>query len=132
MVKAPVFPARPGGFRVGAPEPLCTPSRSLNPESGQHRAATGSFSFAGHLVVWADVSRLGSRHHGRGGLEVTVVRAALVQTTWRGNYVGEKGDPHKPELIIRDLDLDLIGTVRERWAFYRDRRPDAYDDLVRP
>jgi len=63
---------------------------------------------------------------------VTVVRAALVQTTWRGNYVGEKGDPHKPELIIRDLDLDLIGTVRERWAFYRDRRPDAYDDLVRP
>ncbi|HEY6742869.1 MAG TPA: nitrilase-related carbon-nitrogen hydrolase, partial [Lapillicoccus sp.] len=49
-----------------------------------------------------------------------------------GNYVGDKGDPHKPELIVRDLDLDLIQTVRERWAFYRDRRPDAYDDLVTP
>jgi len=49
-----------------------------------------------------------------------------------GNYVGDKGDPHKPELIVRDLDLDLIQTVRERWAFYRDRRPEAYDDLVRP
>jgi len=49
-----------------------------------------------------------------------------------GNYVGDKGDTHQPELIIRDLDLDLIQTVRERWAFYRDRRPDAYDDLVRP
>ncbi len=49
-----------------------------------------------------------------------------------GNYVGDKGDAHKPELIIRDLDLDLIQTVRERWAFYRDRRPDAYDDLVTP
>ena len=47
-----------------------------------------------------------------------------------GNYVGDKGDAHKPELIVRDLDLDLIQTVRERWAFYRDRRPDAYDDLV--
>ena len=49
-----------------------------------------------------------------------------------GSYVGEKGDPYKPELIIRDLDMDLITEVRNRWAFYRDRRPDAYDDLVRP
>ena len=49
-----------------------------------------------------------------------------------GSYVGEKGDPYKAELIVRDLDLDLITTVRNRWAFYRDRRPDAYDDLVRP
>ena len=30
---------------------------------------------------------------------------------------------------LRDLDLDKIKTVRDRWAFYRDRRPDAYDDL---
>ena len=49
-----------------------------------------------------------------------------------GSYVGEKGDPYNPELIVRDLDLDLITTVRNRWAFYRDRRPDAYGDLVRP
>ncbi|MSY48166.1 MAG: acyltransferase, partial [Actinobacteria bacterium] len=37
---------------------------------------------------------------------------------------------HKPELIVRDLDMDKIKTVRDRWAFYRDRRPDAYDELV--
>ena len=49
-----------------------------------------------------------------------------------GNYVGEKGDPYQPELIIRDLDMDLLAEVRNRWQFYRDRRPDAYDDLVRP
>jgi len=49
-----------------------------------------------------------------------------------GSYVGEKGDAYKPELIVRDLDLELITTVRTRWQFYRDRRPDAYDDLVRP
>jgi hypothetical protein len=24
----------------------------------------------------------------------------------------------------------MIRTVRDRWAFYRDRRPDAYDELV--
>jgi beta-ureidopropionase len=33
---------------------------------------------------------------------------------------------------VRDLDLDLLTEVRNRWQFYRDRRPDAYDDLVRP
>jgi beta-ureidopropionase len=26
--------------------------------------------------------------------------------------------------------MDKIKTVRDRWAFYRDRRPDAYDELV--
>ena len=40
------------------------------------------------------------------------------------------GDPEKPELIVRELDLGKIREVRDRWAFYRDRRPDAYDELV--
>jgi beta-ureidopropionase len=48
-----------------------------------------------------------------------------------GKFVGETGDPFKPELLVRDLDLDLLQTVRDRWAFYRDRRPDAYADLTR-
>ena len=47
-----------------------------------------------------------------------------------GQFVGDLGDAYKPELIVRDLDLGRIREVRDRWAFYRDRRPDAYDDLV--
>ena len=47
-----------------------------------------------------------------------------------GKFVGEPADGHEPELVVRELNLDLIKTVRERWAFYRDRRPDMYDDLV--
>jgi beta-ureidopropionase len=47
-----------------------------------------------------------------------------------GRFVGDVGDPYKPELIVRDLDMDKIKMVRDRWAFYRDRRPDAYDALV--
>ena len=46
-----------------------------------------------------------------------------------GQFVGDVGDAHQPELIVRDLDMDKIKQVRDRWAFYRDRRPDAYDDL---
>ena len=43
---------------------------------------------------------------------------------------GDKGDAHEPELIIRELDMDRIKEVRDGWAFYRGRRPDAYDEIV--
>ena len=47
-----------------------------------------------------------------------------------GKFVGDVADSHKPELVVRDLDLDLLTTVRNRWAFYRDRRPETYGDLT--
>ena len=50
----------------------------------------------------------------------------------RGQFIGELGSAHDEELIIRDMDLDKITEVRQTWQFYRDRRPDAYDDLVGP
>src|SRR5215218_4562799 len=43
-----------------------------------------------------------------------------------GAMVGETASAHDAELIVRDLDLSLLTTVRERWAFYRDRRPETY------
>jgi beta-ureidopropionase len=49
-----------------------------------------------------------------------------------GKFVGDTADPYQPELVVRDLDLDLIKVVRDRWAFYRDRRPEAYEDLTKP
>ena len=50
----------------------------------------------------------------------------------RGQFVGEVGDAHNEELLVRSLNLDLIQEVRQTWQWYRDRRPDAYEDLVRP
>ncbi|MEO6710549.1 MAG: nitrilase-related carbon-nitrogen hydrolase [Planctomycetota bacterium] len=38
----------------------------------------------------------------------------------------------KDELIWADLDLALIDEVRATWQFYRDRRPDAYAEIVKP
>jgi N-carbamoylputrescine amidase len=34
--------------------------------------------------------------------------------------------------VVRDLDLGLLQEVRDLWAFYRDRRPDAYGALIQP
>jgi beta-ureidopropionase len=47
-----------------------------------------------------------------------------------GKFVGGVGDTYESELIVRDLDLSLIRTVRERWQFYRDRRPETYTRTV--
>ncbi|OPX12075.1 nitrilase-related carbon-nitrogen hydrolase [Gordonia sp. i37] len=47
----------------------------------------------------------------------------------RGNYVGEVASTDTEEIVIRDLDLDLVRTVRNDWQFYRDRRPDSYDAI---
>jgi beta-ureidopropionase len=37
----------------------------------------------------------------------------------------------KDEVLVADLDLDQIKEVRQTWQFFRDRRPDAYEDLVK-
>ena len=50
----------------------------------------------------------------------------------RGEMIGEKASDTEEELVVRDLDMEMIDAVRKTWAFYRDRRPDAYGDLVAP
>ncbi|MFG2841955.1 nitrilase-related carbon-nitrogen hydrolase [Kitasatospora sp. NPDC048296] len=48
----------------------------------------------------------------------------------RGQFVGDVASDKEEELVVRDLDLDLIEQVRQQWAFYRDRRPDAYGPIA--
>ena len=47
----------------------------------------------------------------------------------RGEFVAEASEDNS-ELVVADLDLSMIDEVRNTWQFYRDRRPDAYDELV--
>ena len=37
----------------------------------------------------------------------------------------------RDEVLTADLNLDLIGEVRKTWQFFRDRRPDMYESLVK-
>ncbi|MCK1797207.1 acyltransferase [Streptomyces sp. XM4193] len=50
----------------------------------------------------------------------------------RGQFVGGVADDRSEQLLVRDLDFGLLDRVRQEWAFYRDRRPDAYGNLVQP
>ena len=47
----------------------------------------------------------------------------------RGAFLAE-GSEDKDELITADMDLDVIEEVRQVWQFYRDRRPETYDEMV--
>jgi N-carbamoylputrescine amidase len=42
----------------------------------------------------------------------------------------DQGTDDKDELVVSELDLDMIRQVRETWAFFRDRRPDAYTRIA--
>jgi N-carbamoylputrescine amidase len=47
----------------------------------------------------------------------------------RGQILAEASEDHD-ELVVADLDLGVIDEVRQTWQFYRDRRPDAYAEIV--
>ena len=47
----------------------------------------------------------------------------------KGEIVAE-GSRDKDELIVADLDLDMIREVRDTWQFYRDRRPETYQQIT--
>ena len=47
----------------------------------------------------------------------------------RGQIIAE-GSRDQDELVVADLDMDKIREVRNTWQFFRDRRPDAYGQIV--
>ncbi|CAN5206508.1 nitrilase-related carbon-nitrogen hydrolase [soil metagenome] len=47
----------------------------------------------------------------------------------RGQIVAE-APRDKDALVVADLDLDMIREVRNTWQFFRDRRPESYEQLV--
>ena len=48
----------------------------------------------------------------------------------RGKIIAQ-GSRDKDELVTADLNLDEIKEVRKIWQFFRDRRPEAYQELVK-
>src|SRR5262245_25347543 len=48
----------------------------------------------------------------------------------RGEFVATGSEDHD-ELVVADLDLTMIDKVRSTWQFFRDRRPEAYEELTK-
>lgn len=48
----------------------------------------------------------------------------------RGNMLAV-GSEDKDELVTAEMNLDMIEEVRRTWQFFRDRRPDTYENMVK-
>jgi len=48
----------------------------------------------------------------------------------RGQFLAT-GSEDRDELVVADMDLSVIEEVRRTWQFYRDRRPESYQDISR-
>ena len=48
----------------------------------------------------------------------------------RGQIIKEASDD-KDELLVADIDFGLLDEVRKTWQFYRDRRPEAYEEITK-
>ena len=47
----------------------------------------------------------------------------------RGNFLAQANE-NDDALVVAEMDLDMIDDVRRVWQFYRDRRPETYEELV--
>ncbi len=47
----------------------------------------------------------------------------------RGQIIAE-GSRDKDEVVVADIDLDRIEEVRHTWQFFRDRRPETYNEMT--
>ncbi|WP_025028726.1 nitrilase-related carbon-nitrogen hydrolase [Caldalkalibacillus mannanilyticus] len=47
----------------------------------------------------------------------------------KGNFVA-MGSRDRDEVIIAEMDKKMIREVRDLWQFYRDRRPETYQDMT--
>ena len=47
----------------------------------------------------------------------------------RGTIEAQASDD-QDELLVHEIDLDMVREVRNKWQFFRDRRPELYDPLV--
>ncbi len=70
----------------------------------------------------------------RVGLEKPWEFGEFYGTSYFVNPKGEfivKGSSDKDEIVIADLDLEMIREVRDGWQFFRDRRPEMYEDICK-
>ena len=68
---------------------------------------------------------------GREGLEDTDYYGSSYFASPRGQLIGEPASDTDDEVLVRDLEMDLIEEVRHHWAFYRDRRPEVYENIAK-
>ena len=120
------FPEGARALGLGGAEIVMNPSATVaglseylwKLEQPAHAVANGYFVGAINRVGWEEPWRIGEFY----GTSYFVDP--------RGKILAE-ASRDKDELVVADLDLDIIAEVRKVWQFFRDRRPETYEPLVK-
>ena len=99
--------------------------------------------FVGSFVVLVPILLVA--HAVANGYYVGAINRVGFETPWNmGEFYGQSylvdprgqfvaiGSRDKDEVVVGEMDRRVIEEVRNTWQFYRDRRPDMYDDMVKP
>ncbi|MDQ2817291.1 MAG: acyltransferase [Candidatus Eremiobacteraeota bacterium] len=86
-------------------------------EQPAHAVANGYYVGAINRVGWEPPWNMGEFYG----------QAYLVNP--RGEFVAV-GSRDKDEVVIGEMDREVIGEVRDIWQFYRDRRPETYQEMA--
>lgn len=78
------------------------------------------------------------------GYYVAAINRVGVEAPWNmGEFYGQSyivdprgqfvvvGSRDQDEAIVGEIDRNIIHEVRDTWQFYRDRRPETYEDMVK-
>ncbi|MFN0150353.1 MAG: nitrilase-related carbon-nitrogen hydrolase [bacterium] len=87
-------------------------------EQPAHAVANGYYVGAINRVGWEEPWKIGEFY------------GSSYFVNPRGKIIAE-ASRDKDEVLVADLDLDMIAEVRKVWQFYRDRRPETYDPMVK-
>ena len=56
----------------------------------------------------------------------------IATVQWRRGQILKQASDNRDELVVADLDMAMVQEVRDLWQFFRDRRPETYNELVSP
>ncbi len=83
---------------------------------------------ASNSVVVVASNRIGREAIGNGGTHLDFYGSSFIADAY-GELVAEAGTDEEA-VILATLDMDAIRFERAAWGFFRDRRPEMYDDLM--
>jgi N-carbamoylputrescine amidase len=83
---------------------------------------------AANSVVVAASNRIGREQVGDGGTYLDFYGSSFIADSY-GELVAE-ADTDSEAVILATIDMDAMRFERAAWGFFRDRRPEMYDDLM--
>lgn len=118
------FPEAARALALNGAQLIFVPTATLGMSRDIWELELRAHAFANGCFV-GGVNRVGPEQDGRAHFF-----GSSVWVDPKGKIIAQGGDS-SDEIVYAELDFAQVSDIRTSWAFFRDRRPDLYGDLVR-